>query len=203
MDNHFNPAVSNQCIARAHRYGQDKPVHCYRLAIEGTLETKVYKRSANKSGVASGVVDGEYISQSYKKEELDDLKRIDCWATCSVCDKRRLLPSGALICVLYRMLLPLLLLILTFAFALTDQDPPDEYERWCCDKNKDQAHNSCNAPEQKILSEAFVVKSEDPILEHIHKVVNKRTRKSAIVRGCVPVASSSGRSGQSNKRPRG
>ena len=94
MDNHFNPTVSEQCVSRAHRYGQEKPVHCYRLAIEGTLETKVYKRSMNKSGVASGVIDGEYISQSYTSEELDDLCKIDCWATCSNCEKKRLIPTS-------------------------------------------------------------------------------------------------------------
>lgn len=94
MDNHFNPAISTQCVARAHRYGQDKPVHCYRLAIEGTLETKVYARSVNKTGVASGVIDGEYISQAYTKAELDDWTKIDIWATCFECSKkRRLLPS--------------------------------------------------------------------------------------------------------------
>eukprot|EP00977_Amphora_coffeiformis_P020487 scaffold8306_cov171-Amphora_coffeaeformis.AAC.4 len=94
MDNHFNPSVSTQCVARAHRYGQTKPVHCYRLAIEGTLEAKVYARAVNKSSVASGVVDGEYLSQEYTKADLENLTKIDCWATCSECQKKRLLPPG-------------------------------------------------------------------------------------------------------------
>lgn len=94
MDNHFNPSVSSQCVARAHRYGQDKPVHCYRLAIFGTLESKVYNRVVNKTSVASGVIDGNHISQNYTKAELNDLLRVDCWATCDKCGKsRRLDPS--------------------------------------------------------------------------------------------------------------
>ena len=98
MDNHFNPTVANQCLARAHRYGQDKPVHCYRLAIEGTLEAKVYARAANKTGVALGVIDGEYTEQSYTRAELDDLTRIECWATCFECKKKRLLLSSTYCC---------------------------------------------------------------------------------------------------------
>jgi len=94
MDNHFNPSVSTQCVARAHRYGQTKPVHCYRLAIEGTLDAKVYARAVNKSSVASGVVDGEYLSQEYTKADLENLTKIHCWATCSECQKKRLLPPG-------------------------------------------------------------------------------------------------------------
>jgi hypothetical protein len=94
MDNHFNPTVSSQCVSRAHRYGQDKPVHCYRLAIEGTLESKVYARSENKSSVASGVIDGEYKAQNYTKAETEDLTRIDTLLTCAVCQKKRRLPPG-------------------------------------------------------------------------------------------------------------
>ena len=93
MDNHFNPSVSSQCNARAHRYGQQAPVYCYRLAIFGTLETKVYNRAVNKTSVASGVVDGNHISQTYTSAELDDLARTDVWATCDRCSKTRKLPS--------------------------------------------------------------------------------------------------------------
>lgn len=94
MDNHFNPTVASQCVARAYRYGQGKPVHCYRLAIAGTLEAKVYARSENKSGVACGVVDGEYVAQIYTKAELEDLTRIDMWVACTSCKKWRRLPDG-------------------------------------------------------------------------------------------------------------
>ena len=73
IDNHFNPTVSEQCISRAHRLGQEKDVHIYRFGIEGTLETKVYARAVNKSGVASGVIDGECVKPSFTKEQLNDL----------------------------------------------------------------------------------------------------------------------------------
>ena len=94
MDNHFNPTVTAQCIARAHRMGQENPVHCYRLAIEGTLETKVYARGVNKTSIASAIIDGQDISVSFTKEQLDDLYKVDSWATCSECKKKRRLPEG-------------------------------------------------------------------------------------------------------------
>ena len=48
----------------------------------------------NKTSVASGVIDGNHISQNYTKAELEDLSRIDIWATCDDCGKsRRLDPS--------------------------------------------------------------------------------------------------------------
>lgn len=97
MDNHFNPSVSFQCVARAHRYGQEKPVHCYRLAINGTLETKVYKRSVNKSGVASGVIDGDFVDNCFTKAELENLSEdFASWALCEDCEKwRKLLPGAS------------------------------------------------------------------------------------------------------------
>lgn len=94
MDNHFNPSVSDQCVARAHRYGQNKPVHCYRLAIAGTIESKVSARAMNKGGVASGVIDGNYMPSSYTKSELADLSKIDIWAECCECGKFLRLPKS-------------------------------------------------------------------------------------------------------------
>ena len=77
LDNHFNPTVSNQCISRAHRYGQDKPVRVFRLAIQNSLESKIYKRSVNKTGVAMRVLDGIYNESSFTSEELNDLQQND------------------------------------------------------------------------------------------------------------------------------
>ena len=94
LDNHFNPTIAEQCIARAHRYGQTKAVHCYRLAIEGTIESKVYARASNKTSVALRVLDDICTSQSYSTKELADLQQIDFTVKCSKCGKTRFLPEG-------------------------------------------------------------------------------------------------------------
>ena len=92
LDNHFNPTVSDKCISRAHRFGQQKQVFCYRLAIIGTLEAKVYARSTNKASVASCVVDGEYTTQTFTKDQLKDLNASECWYECIDCKKSRRIP---------------------------------------------------------------------------------------------------------------
>lgn len=196
MDNHFNPAVTVQCVARAHRFGQVMPVHCYRLAIEGTLETKVYARSENKSSVASGVIDGAYHTQKFTKAELDDLCRLDCWAQCCKCGKVRLLPAGEYLwspskfCGCSHPDTPSF-----FLFLFTDQDPPDDEEWWYCKMNKDSAYNSCKVPEQLKPRAVKSDTTDDPILKHLLGVVNARTRKTPIVRDYASVQQSSGGGG--------
>ena len=56
MDNHFNPLCRHNALLERSVVDKKKAVHCYRLAIEGTLETKIYARSVNKSGVASSLI---------------------------------------------------------------------------------------------------------------------------------------------------
>ena len=47
-DSDWNPQVDLQAIARAHRIGQKRPVHIYRLVTEGTVEEVIVKRAARK-----------------------------------------------------------------------------------------------------------------------------------------------------------
>ena len=165
MDNHFNPSVSDQCISRAHRYGQVKPVRCFRLAIEGTTEEKVYNRSVNKKGVAMQVIDGKFSEKLFAAAELDDLQESNITATCDKCQKKRLLPPS--------------------------QDPPAEDEPWYCHMNSDPSYNNCRAPEQGNLKKHARAAANqvitDPMLQHLIGIINPQTRKSEIVTDFFPV----------------
>ena len=163
MDNHFNQTVAEQCIARAYRYGQTKRVRVYRLAIEGTVEDKIYKRSENKAAVATRVIDGLDTEFVFSTEELNDLQKSDVYAVCRECDKRR--------------------------WLLDDQDPPAEGEHWKCTDNRDPAHNRCEIPEERKGSGSRPVPSSamDPILLHLSSVVNVQTRKTPLVTLCLSV----------------
>lgn len=169
MDNHFNPTVSDQCVARTHRYGQTKQVRCFRLAIEGTVEEKIYKRSENKSAVASRVLDGVDSELHFSAYELNDLQRNDIIVRCTKCDKKRLLPEGLVL------------------LGIDDDDS------WECKNNLDPKHNHCDIPEEDKLrpqtrdQEEQRATEKDPILRHLLGVINKVTRKTPIVTRCFPV----------------
>ncbi|CAB9521770.1 ISWI chromatin-remodeling complex ATPase ISW2 [Seminavis robusta] len=164
LDNHFNPSIADQCISRAHRLGQEKPVHCFRLAIEGTMETKIYARSINKSGVAMQVIDGKFTEKSFTADELSDLQQSTVKAICSRCLKTRFLPRL--------------------------QIPPAEDEDWYCEMNSDKNHNLCETPEEKEErknSQAQSRATEDPLLQHLLHVINFHTRRTELVVNHIPV----------------
>ncbi|MGW2657011.1 SNF2-related protein [Streptomyces sp. NPDC001478] len=50
-DSPFNPARINQAVDRLHRPGQHKPVHIHRLQTAGTIEDKISRMLARKSGL--------------------------------------------------------------------------------------------------------------------------------------------------------
>jgi SWI/SNF-related matrix-associated actin-dependent regulator of chromatin subfamily A member 5 len=47
-DSDWNPQVDLQAIGRAHRIGQTKTVHVYRLISEGAVEERIYDRAQKK-----------------------------------------------------------------------------------------------------------------------------------------------------------
>jgi len=165
LDNHFNPSISNQCISRAHRYGQKKTVSVFRLAIRDSLESKVYKRSVNKTGVAMSVLDGIHVDNNFFASELDDLQNNDIIMTCDKCGKRRMLP--------------------------VNQEVPDD--DFVCSMNSDKLFNQCTSKEDPKLQEApvelnFDKQNENCILQHLRQVVNTATRrKKRTVAGFCPV----------------
>lgn len=58
MDPWWNPSVEAQAVDRAHRIGQTRKVHVYRLVARGTVEEKVLDLQARKRALASSVLDG-------------------------------------------------------------------------------------------------------------------------------------------------
>ncbi|AZQ77563.1 DEAD/DEAH box helicase [Flaviflexus ciconiae] len=58
MDPWWNPAAEEQAIDRAHRIGQDKHVHVYRMASTGSIEEKVVALQERKRGFAELIDSG-------------------------------------------------------------------------------------------------------------------------------------------------
>jgi SNF2 family DNA or RNA helicase len=58
VDPWWNPAVEEQATGRAHRMGQRRPVHVYRLITEGTIEEKILALHRNKRRLTRDVLDG-------------------------------------------------------------------------------------------------------------------------------------------------
>ncbi|NYE37732.1 superfamily II DNA or RNA helicase [Nocardioides cavernae] len=58
LDPWWNPAAEAQAVDRAHRIGQTKPVHVYRLVASDTIEEKVMALKARKAELFAKVVDG-------------------------------------------------------------------------------------------------------------------------------------------------
>lgn len=165
MDNHFNPSVSTQCLARAHRLGQRKPVYCFRLAMENTMEEKIYNRSVTKEGVALQVLDGKFSEMLFKAEEMENLTKSDTIVTCDKkgCGKKR---------------------------RLMNQDPPPEDDEWFCCMNKDTRFNGCKIPMEPNLEKTRrgpMPIRNNPILEYLVGVVHKKTRRTALVLDYLPV----------------
>lgn len=162
MDNHFNPSVSSQCISRAHRLGQKKPVYCFRLSMEGTMEAKIYARCVNKEGVAMQVVDGKFSESQFKQEEIDDLQKSNTIIECDLCGKRR----------------------------LVDQVPLSDDGGWNCTMNSDPRFNACHKKQQVMLKKIRrgpMPVRDNYILEHLTQVVNNKTRRKELVLDYIPV----------------
>lgn len=59
LDPWWNPAVEAQAVDRAHRIGQNRPVHVYRLVARDTIEQKVMELKERKAGLFAQVIDGD------------------------------------------------------------------------------------------------------------------------------------------------
>lgn len=62
-DSDWNPQVDLQAIDRAHRIGQLKPVHVYRLVHEYTIEEKIIERATLKLQLDSAVIQHGRLAQ--------------------------------------------------------------------------------------------------------------------------------------------
>jgi superfamily II DNA or RNA helicase len=57
LDPWWNPAVERQAIDRAHRIGQTRPVHAYRMVARDTIEEKVLELQQRKRALAEALFD--------------------------------------------------------------------------------------------------------------------------------------------------
>ncbi|KPI89991.1 putative helicase-like protein [Leptomonas seymouri] len=57
FDAHFNPQLDRQAADRAHRIGQTRTVHVYRLCLEGTVEEHIRDIAARKASLGDFIVE--------------------------------------------------------------------------------------------------------------------------------------------------
>jgi SNF2 family DNA or RNA helicase len=72
LDPWWNPQAEEQAIARAHRIGQDKPVHAIRFISQGTIEEKIALLQAEKYALSAGLVDDE-LPEGMSLDEVREL----------------------------------------------------------------------------------------------------------------------------------
>jgi SNF2 family DNA or RNA helicase len=57
FDRWWNPALENQAIDRAHRYGRNKPLHVIKFLVDDTIEKKIMEIITNKKKVFEKYID--------------------------------------------------------------------------------------------------------------------------------------------------
>lgn len=70
----WNPAVENQAVDRAHRIGQKKTVHVYRLVTEDSVEQKIMTLKAKKSALVDALInDNGLTTAALTKADIESL----------------------------------------------------------------------------------------------------------------------------------
>ncbi len=93
MDPWWNPAVEDQATDRAHRIGQQRPVHVYRLITKGTIEEKIVDLHNTKRDLADSLLEGTDSAGKLTTEELIGLLNDNQFS--SVAKSQRRTPSLA------------------------------------------------------------------------------------------------------------
>ncbi|MFN8827124.1 MAG: SNF2-related protein [Planctomycetota bacterium] len=71
LDPWWNPAAELQAIDRAHRMGQQRTVHAYRIVTKGTIEERVLELQAQKKQLTEAVLgDDRSLLQDLSKDDL-------------------------------------------------------------------------------------------------------------------------------------
>jgi SNF2 family DNA or RNA helicase len=70
----WNPAVEDQATDRAHRIGQEKPVHVIRLACEDTIEERMLALAADKRIAAESVLSKD--APGPRSLSLDEIRNL-------------------------------------------------------------------------------------------------------------------------------
>ena len=71
VDMWWNPALEDQAFDRAHRMGQTRDVHIYKLTIENTVEERILALQEGKRALAAAALSGDRIKNL--KLGLEDL----------------------------------------------------------------------------------------------------------------------------------
>ncbi|CAE6538065.1 unnamed protein product [Rhizoctonia solani] len=74
VDLWWNPALEDQAFDRAHRLGQTKDVHIYKLTIPETVEERILKLQDAKRDLAKAALSGDKLSNN--KLRLDDIMKL-------------------------------------------------------------------------------------------------------------------------------
>ena len=74
FDSDWNPHMDLQAQDRAHRIGQTKPVHIYRLITTNTIEEKILSRGMKKLYLDAIVIRKGQLTKKQKKMDPNDLK---------------------------------------------------------------------------------------------------------------------------------
>ena len=75
MDVWWNPAIENQAIDRAHRFGQKKTVQVCRMTVKGTVEDRILELQNKKQEIADAVLD-EGGRQNTSRLGINDLMHL-------------------------------------------------------------------------------------------------------------------------------
>ncbi|CAE6346188.1 unnamed protein product [Rhizoctonia solani] len=74
VDLWWNPALEDQAFDRAHRLGQTKDVHIYKLTIPETVEARILKLQDAKRDLAKAALSGDKLSNN--RLRLDDIMKL-------------------------------------------------------------------------------------------------------------------------------
>ncbi|KAH7337757.1 SNF2 family N-terminal domain-containing protein [Rhizoctonia solani] len=74
VDLWWNPALEDQAFDRAHRLGQTKDVHIYKLTIPETVEERILKLQDAKRDLAKAALSGDKLSNN--RLRLDDIMKL-------------------------------------------------------------------------------------------------------------------------------
>mmetsp|Transcript_6394 Transcript_6394/g.12014 ORF Transcript_6394/g.12014 Transcript_6394/m.12014 type:complete len:1332 (-) Transcript_6394:571-4566(-) len=77
LDTLWNPSHELQAVFRAYRYGQNRPVHVYRLLTAGTMEEKMYWRQITKQCLAARIVDKHQVPRTVPASQHGDIYTLD------------------------------------------------------------------------------------------------------------------------------
>ncbi|TRM67085.1 SNF2 family N-terminal domain-containing protein [Schizophyllum amplum] len=61
VDMWWNPALEEQAFDRAHRFGQERPVHIYKLKVNGTVEDRILALQEKKRELTRAALSGEKV----------------------------------------------------------------------------------------------------------------------------------------------